>query len=182
MYIESSDGEHQPIHGKNGIRELPTRDTVPDIESLLTTTEPSRLVVSGPNQLMMKPNGSSSENNPTGIAHHAHTPIMDIQLPEPHTITQESSYTESSTGDHQYTHGANSITSKLEEDSAEDTREPTTSSDKSKTVLNGYKWSDHTLDTSTTDINPTGIAHHAHHHTEDTTTRPPRPTVGRITS
>jgi hypothetical protein len=168
MYIESSDGEHQPTLGKNGIRELPTRDTVPDIESHPTATEPLRLVVSGSNQLMTKPNGSSSENNPTGIAHHAHTPTMDTAPPEPHTITQESSYTESSTGDHQYTHGARNTTSLLEEDSAEATTELTTSSDPLKLVLTGSEWSDHTLDTSTTDINPTGIAHHAHHHTEVT--------------
>jgi hypothetical protein len=91
---ESSDGEHQPSHGANGTEELHSTDTVPDTRNPLSTGEPSNNAVLGLERLTMKPDSSSSENNPTGIAHHAHKPTEE-ETPELDTRTQESILIES---------------------------------------------------------------------------------------
>jgi len=118
---------------------------------------------------MMKLDSSSSECNPTGIAHHAHTPTLDTRPLELHTRTPESSLSESSTGDHQP--GLESTEELPGTDIATDTETTTTLSESSKTAVLTSERPTQKLNTSSSDINPTGIALLVQNHTLDT--RPP---------
>jgi len=65
------------------------------------------LVLTGLDKSTRRPSTSSSEVKETITAHHAHLDTEDTQPLELHTKTQKSISIESSTGDHQYTHGPN---------------------------------------------------------------------------
>jgi hypothetical protein len=84
------------MDGRNGTEELLSTDTVLDTRNQPSTTEALLLVPTGLERLIQKPNGSSTDINPTTTAHHAHSGIRDTQLnTQLMTRTQESSSIES---------------------------------------------------------------------------------------
>jgi hypothetical protein len=163
--IRSEDGERRTTHGRDGIEESPDTDTVPDTRNQPTTTEALRTVRTGLNQLMTKPDTSSSESKATGIAHHAQSHTEE-DLPELPSTTQESTLIESSTGDHQLT--SSGIRESPDSDTVPVTRNLHSITEVLKIVQTGSNKLTEKLDTSSSDINPTGIVHHAHQATEDT--------------
>jgi hypothetical protein len=126
-------------------------------------------VPTGLDQSTKKLDSSSTDNNPTGIAHHAHTPTLDTQpLELPSMSTPESSSTESSTGEPQLTSGKNGTEESQDTDTAAHTDKHSTSSEPSTNAVPGLDKFNQLPDGSSSENNPTGIAHHAHHNTEDT--------------
>jgi hypothetical protein len=166
--IESKAGDHQPSNGNPPTRESTSTDTALDTRRLHTHSETSQLVVDGLDKLTQKPDGSSGENNPTGTAHHAHIPT-EVQPLELLLIrTQESTSTESSDGEHQPTFGKNGTEELLDTDTAQVTEELSTSSEMLELAVTGLNKPIQLLDTSSSENNPTGIAHHAQQDIEDT--------------
>jgi hypothetical protein len=155
------------MNGKLDTEELQPTDTVPDTRNLPTTTETSLTALDGSLKLIRKLDSSSTDSNPTGIAHHAHTPILDTQpLELLKTETLESSSTESSTGKHQPTSGKNGTEESLDTDTALATEELHTHSEPSNNAVTGLDKSSQESDSSSSESNPTGIAHHAQPDTE----------------
>jgi hypothetical protein len=117
--------------------------------------------------LIQKPDTSSSENNLTGTAHHAHCTTREQPNTLLKTLRLESTFTQSLSGEHQPSNGNNGTRELLITDTAHLTREPCTIPELLNSVENGLETLNQTPDTSSSEDNPTGIAHHAHHHTED---------------
>jgi hypothetical protein len=167
--IEWKDGEHQDTNGIHHTKELLFTDTVRDTRRLPTQWDQSLLVPTGLEKLIRKLDTSSSESNPTGIVHHAHTPIRVTQPTEHKQIpTPESTSITSWTGEHQPTFGRNGTSELLDTDTAQDTKEDSTSSEMSEHADNGLETLIQTLDSSSSENNPTGIVHHAQAPTMDT--------------
>jgi hypothetical protein len=141
-------------------------DTVNHILTEHTTTDLLELAPTGLEELIKKLSSSSSECNPTGTVHHVNIHMMD-QLMEPlKTETQESSSSESSTGKHQPTSGRNGTEESPDTDTVPDTEEPTTNTEQLKLVVDGFHKLNQISDTSSSELNLTGIVHHAQLDTE----------------
>ena len=94
--IESLDGEDHTTNGILPTEELQSTDTVRDTRREPSTTETSLTVPTGLEESIRKLDTSSSENNPTGIVHHAHTTTEVTQPTELLWIrTLESTFTTS---------------------------------------------------------------------------------------
>jgi hypothetical protein len=103
--IESQDGLIQNTSGNQTTQESTSTDTVPDTRRLLPDIEMLPTVLDGLNLLIQKLDSSSSENNLTGIAHHAHSTIRVIPDTLPKTRTPESTSTRLLDGLHQPSNG-----------------------------------------------------------------------------
>jgi hypothetical protein len=79
----SQDGRNQPSDGKTPTRELHTTDIAQAIPRLCITPELLNNAVNGLETLIQTPDSSSSEDNLTGIAHHAqlHTEVTQLKVP-----------------------------------------------------------------------------------------------------
>jgi hypothetical protein len=137
-------------------------------ETTTTLSEELKTVENGFNKKTEKPDTSSSDMKETITALHAQTHTPDTQLPELDIRTQESTLIESSTGDHQSTHGDTSTEESPREDTATVTRTTTTHSERLKIAVLSSERRNQKLNSSSSEKNPTGIALPAHNHTEDT--------------
>jgi hypothetical protein len=166
-FIKSSDGLSQLNHGKKITKEELEADTVPDTDNLLSTTDLHLLVLTGLERSTDMPNGSSSDLNPTGIAHHAQDPTM-VELAALLPKTPTSTSIESRTGKLQLGDGKNGTEELLSTDTVPDTRNQHSTTEVSELVVTGSEELIEKLDTSSSENNPTGIVHHAHTPTLDT--------------
>jgi hypothetical protein len=130
-------------------------------------TEMSHSAVTGLRKLIQKLDSSSSDTNLTGIAHHAHSTTREILDTLLLKLAPESISTQSEPGKHQPSNGNLTSRELLITDTAQLTREPCTTPELLNNVLNGSETLSQTLDGSSSEDNPTGIAHHAQIHTED---------------
>jgi len=94
ILIESLTGDHHSTHGETSTEELPTEDTAKVTRRASTATELLKLVEPGLERLIQKPDSSSTENNPTGIALHAHS-TTEEETQELLLTTQEFMFIES---------------------------------------------------------------------------------------
>jgi len=151
------------------MREFTFTDIALDTKRLLPTTEMLPTAPTGPNLLIQKPSTSSSENNPTGIVHLAHCTTQVPQLTLLRTRTPESTSTRLQDGKHQPSSGKTRLRELHITDTAHLTERLCTTPELFHNALNGLETLIQTLDGSSSEDNPTGIAHHVHHHTEEPT-------------
>jgi len=108
--------------------------------------------------LIQTPDTSSSESNPTGIAHHAHHHTEDTQLQELLlTTTPESTFIRFHHGEQQ--DGSQDGQLFIPTTTAEDTRSLSTATEPSMHAVNGLDLLTKKLNTSCTDSTLTSIAH-----------------------
>jgi len=90
---------------KTNMLESTSTDTAQDTRRQAMVSETSISVVTGLEKLILKQDSSSSELNPTGIVHLAHSITRVIPSTLLLTETPEFTSTESSTGNHQPSNG-----------------------------------------------------------------------------
>jgi hypothetical protein len=107
--------------------------------------------------LIQTPDISSSESNPTGIAHHAHHLTEDQRLQELLlTTTPESTFIRFNHGEQ---HGSQDGQLFIPTTTAEDTRSLSTATEQSMHAVNGLDLLTKKLNTSCTDSMETSTAH-----------------------